>query len=113
MTGNRNSGAGRLRRGNVFDTEDVNPAESMTNLADVMLVLVVGLLLSLITFWNVDIAGASGSAVSVEQGQEITDPAGLSSDSPETMEEDTQYEEYGTVYRDTATGKLYMVTEGS
>ena len=110
MALNRRSGTGKLNRG-VFAAENVNPMDGMTNLADVMLVLVVGLLLALITYWNVDVAGVSGGAVAVEQGREIEDVSGLSGDS-ETPDEDAQYEEYGTVYRDPATGKLYMVTDG-
>lgn len=92
--------------------EGVNPMEGVANLADVMLVFACGLMLALIINWNVDVGGtAQGAKVSVEQGQEITDvQTGSPGESPEDLE-DTQYEEVGVVYRDPATGKLYMITQ--
>lgn len=110
MTLSRNTGAGKLSRSPAA-ADDVNPLDSLTNIADVMLVLVVGLLLALITYWNVDIAGIGGEAVSVEQGQEIAGMEGISGDG-EPDSDASKYEEYGKVFRDPETGKLYMVTEG-
>lgn len=93
--------------------EDINPMDGVANLADVMLVLACGIMLALITYWNVDVSGVTGS-ISVEPGQEITeDIAGFGQDKDKDNPDssDIQYEEYGTVYRDPATGKLYMVTD--
>ena len=107
----------RRRYGSVkqFDanmqSEDINPLEGVANLADVMLVLACGLMLALIINWNVDVSGSASGAVSVEQGQEITDIAGPDPDSGVAPNADAQYEQYATVYRDAVTGKLYMVTE--
>lgn len=92
--------------------EDVNPMDGLANLADIMLVFACGLMLALIINWNVDVAGTAKDAVPVGLGQEVTDMSGLSGDKSEAQQEDAQYEEYGVVYRDPATGKLYMVTEG-
>ena len=40
------------------DDAPVNPMDSVSNLADAMLVLAVGIMLALIINWNVDISGA-------------------------------------------------------
>lgn len=84
--------------------------DGVANLADVMLVFACGIMLALITYWNVDVSGVTGS-VNVEPGQEITEDIGGFGQQEDNKEpSDIQYEEYGTVYRDPATGKLYMVT---
>ena len=49
----------------------------------------------------------------MDQGQEITELEGLQSSGETSLDEDAQYEEMGTVYRDPATGKMYMVVEDS
>lgn len=93
-----------------FEGESVNPMDGLSNLADVMLVFACGLMLALITYWNVDVSGVSGSIDPVEQGQEIQeDVSGFGEQARE--DGDSRFEEYGTVYRDAATGKLYMVTD--
>ena len=108
----RHNGSGRLRR---FERqgkhEDINPLDGVANLADVMLVFACGLMLALITYWNVDVAGVAESLVDVEQGQEVSSEMnGLDSDSFQNSGE-IGYEEYGKVYRDPASGKLYMVMD--
>lgn len=90
-------------------TEDVNPMESVANLVDAMLVLACGLMLALIINWNVDVG--SGGTVAVDQGKEVSELGGSSSG--EVSELEGNYEELGMVYRDPATGKLYMVTDAS
>ena len=107
----RRYGSGRLTAG-AGEREDLNPMEGVANLADVMLVLACGLMLALIINWNVDVAGA-GAPVEVDQGQEITELEGLQISGETSLDEDAQYEEMGTVYRDPATGKMYMVVEDS
>lgn len=104
---------GRFGAVSSFDGEDVNPMDGVANLADVMLVFACGLMLALITYWNVDVSGVTGSIDPVEQGQEITEDVGGFGEqkNDEDSENDTQFEEVGKVYRDPTTGKLYMVTE--
>ncbi|SHH97887.1 hypothetical protein SAMN02745823_01729 [Sporobacter termitidis DSM 10068] len=105
----RRFGNGRLNRGEA-PAEDVNPLDGLANLADIMLVLACGLMLALIINWNVDIAGAAAT-VPVQQGQEVTqDVGGLTQDGGQDMNDDTKYEKMGVVYKDPATGKLYLVT---
>ena len=105
----RRNGSGRLSS-RIGTCEEINPLDGLANLADVMLVFACGLMLALITYWNVDVAGIAERLGDVEQGQEISDMAGLDGNGDRPLEEGG-FEEYGKVYRDPASGKLYMVME--
>ena len=105
----RLKGSGKLGAGGAFlAEEDINPLDFLANLSDVMLVFACGLILSLIAYWNVDVAGVGGR-VDVAQGVEVSDMQGLDGDG-NPLDSDEALEEYGTVFRD-ANGKLYMVTK--
>jgi hypothetical protein len=106
----RRNGSGKFHT-DADSGDEINPMDGVANLADVMLVLACGIMLALITYWNVDVGGIKEGAVNVQQGQEVTDVAGLSQDKNGKPVEDSSLEEYGKVYRDPTTGKLYMVTE--
>jgi hypothetical protein len=101
------------RRGRyLLNSEDrqstiVNPLETVSNLTDVMLVLAVALMLALINFWNVDVKSASASDDSAMQPVEADFEAG---ESQEDMS-GAQYEEVGRVYRDVATGDMFLLPE--
>ena len=87
--------------------EDVDPMQSVANMADCMLVLACGLMLALVMYWKLDVSPAMQEVV------EDTDLAEISS-SIEDMEttmnsEGSGYEELGMVYRDPKTGKMYMM----
>lgn len=86
--------------------EDFNPMDGMSNLADVMLVFACGLLLALITNWNVDVSNVAQQQPDPENKYEVE---GLESDKTQTVEGDSQLEEMGTVYKDPETGKYYVV----
>lgn len=107
----RRNGSGRFTpEGNAG--EDINPMDGVANLADVMLVFACGLMLALITYWNVDVAAATEQTVDASPGVEITED--VSSADGETESPDQNgLEQYGMVYRDPITGKLYIVTEGN
>ena len=98
---------GSLRR--VRESADINPLEGVANLADVMLVLACGLILSLIVSFNVD-WGRSEKLVGLTQGEQISEIDGFA-EGQEDENGGAHYEELGKVYRDPATGKLYMVIE--
>jgi hypothetical protein len=49
----------KLHRDDREGGEEVNPMEDVANLADVMLVLAVGMMLALVVAWNVDIASSN------------------------------------------------------
>jgi hypothetical protein len=88
--------------------EDFNPLSSLANLADVMFVFSVGLLVALVSVYNVSpTSGSTGkpkqAKVDVKQGKEM--------ESLPEMESSTGsgYEQMGTVFKDPKTGKLIMV----
>jgi hypothetical protein len=106
----RHKGSGRFSHQS-FENEDINPMEFVANLADVMLVFACGLMLALITYWNVDVGGTGQATAEIELGQEITDDvSGLDGETGEPLS-DSNLQECGKVYRDPATGQLYMVTD--
>ena len=81
--------------------EDVNPNSYLTNLADCMLVMTVGLLVALVTHYGVDLQGSDEPTT----GQEVI----MDADGDGVI--DDGYEQTGRVYRDSATGKYYMVED--
>jgi hypothetical protein len=105
----RRRGSGRFRRENISE-EEINPMDGIANLVDVMLVFACGLMLALITYWNLDVAGTMENPIDVEQGQEVSDMSNLDGETGEPLS-DASLQQYGTVYIDPATGKMYMVTE--
>lgn len=79
---------------------------SVANIADIMLVFACGLMMALVTVWNIDFTPLS----------ELQDKHLEAIDTPEDMPEDMSdagnaYVEKGMVYQDPKTGKYYMVTE--
>ena len=87
---------------------DQSPIEGLANLADLMLVLACGLMLSLVVSWNVDLAREM-EMINLDQGKEVTELEGLE-ENMAGLAEGIGYEELGIVYMDPETGKLYMVT---
>lgn len=103
----RRNGSGKFHRDGTVG-EDINPLDGVANLADVMLVFACGLMLALITYWNVDVAATAVSTVDTAPGQEITEDIS-GADSSEQTPDQEGLEQVGMVYRDPVTGKLYMV----
>ncbi|MDR2088567.1 MAG: DUF2149 domain-containing protein [Clostridiales Family XIII bacterium] len=97
-----------LLAGDGAEREGVNPMDGVANLADVMLVFACGLMLALVINWNVDIAAIPEAEARGEEMAEVEDVRGGAGTE---LDADTRYEELGKVYRDPATGKLYLVTE--
>ena len=99
----------KLGRNGWDSGEDVNPMEGTSNLADVMLVLAVGIMLALIAAWDVDISPSSG----LQPAQTVT-PAGEDYSQVWSSEDDSFSDlgltEYGKVYQD-ADGNLYILEE--
>ncbi|MBR5429216.1 MAG: DUF2149 domain-containing protein [Firmicutes bacterium] len=101
MKTNLRQGGLRRRTGE----SNFNPLEGMANLADCMLVLACGLMLSLIVSWNLDLAvdeQPADSDLSAVEELESTD---------QQIEDTQAYEQLGVVYRDPETGELYMVMD--
>jgi hypothetical protein len=85
----------------------VDPLRHLPNLSDVMLVLAVALLVALISFWNVDVSRGGTPESSSLQPVE----GDLSQGVPAESLSDGDYREVGTVYQDTATGEMYLLTD--
>lgn len=67
--------------------EMVNPMESVVNLIDIMLIFACGLIVSIVSLWNIDLKLADKLN---EGGAD-------------------QYEDIGRLYEDPDTGKLYII----
>ncbi|MGI6217717.1 MAG: DUF2149 domain-containing protein [Coriobacteriales bacterium] len=91
-----------LNRGNPQNEEDVNPNSYVTNLADCMLVLAVGLLVALVSNYGLDLTSQT-------QQQEQVTGIEVNMDEDQDGQIDDSYEQAGTVYYDETTGKYYMV----
>jgi hypothetical protein len=87
--------------------EDADPRIGLVNLADVMLVFACGLMLALVTFWNLDIS----SLQEVVQSDEVAEVSDIEDLESQLSGVGSGYEELGMVYRDPMTGKLYMLSE--
>lgn len=89
--------------------EDVSPLEGSVNIVDAMLVFACGLMLSLVMHWNVDLGGEGGK-VDLERGQEVSQEQFIQEELIKTEGQSKEYEVMGTVYKDPATGQLFMLT---
>ena len=99
----RRSGAGRLHQEQYAHEEDVNPMESTSSIADVMLVLAVGMMLAVVINWNVDI--------NKNTIREIDDPQSVGSDQISDQGAEQNLEEKGTVYYDAEKDQYYVKVE--
>lgn len=86
------------------ENEDINPMDGMGNLSDAMLVLAVGMMLAMLTHWNVDIT-QPGAVEELENTQT------LSEEEVQEVEANESLEELGVVYQDPDTGKFYVRVE--
>ncbi len=92
------------------ETEEVNPLEGAINIVDAMLVFACGLMLALIIRYDVDLTGVNGR-VNITAGEEVSQDTQIRNDLIEDAGEGQLYEKMGTVYKDPATGKLFMLTD--
>ena len=86
------------------ESEDVNPAQYLTNLSDCMLVLAVGFMVALVAAYNVDLPN-------VAEIQDMTELSDVEEMAQEMATSGTSYNRLGEVYQDPETGKIYMLTE--
>jgi len=86
--------------------EDVNPNAYIVNIADCMLVLLLGTIVALISYYNVDLGQSSSDSSSNEiVGIEVN------MDQNQDGVIDAGYHRQGTVYYDDSTGNYYFVDE--
>ena len=95
--------AGKLSRSTTspFLESEGSPMESIANIVDVMLVFACGLLLALVTVWNVDIG--------LDRPDNMYEVSDVVNESQNVQKENLQ--EAGKVYRDPTTGNLYFIEE--
>jgi len=84
-----------------FLESEGSPMESIANIVDVMLVFACGLLLALVTVWNVDIG--------LDRPDNVYEVSDVVEESQNVSKDNLQ--EAGKVYRDPATGNLYFIEE--
>ena len=85
----------------------VDPNSYITNIADCMLVLVLGLLVALVSRYGVDLQNPDQSQ------DKVPDMTGVEVDMDENQDGviDDRFAAGGTVYYDTVTGNYYYVSE--
>ncbi len=94
---------------NMFEEDDVNPMSGVSNLADVMLVLAVGIMLALIMNFHISINNGSVTQMDEDSMKEV-DQSELTTTQGKTDENSgSNLQEKGTVYVDNSTGKMYLV----
>ena len=91
---------------NLEESAGVDPMSNIANLVDVMLVLACGLMLALVTFWQIDLPNVS----EIVNEQELTEVQDVEEVSESIDSSGSTYSELGTVYEDSETGKKYMIT---
>ena len=96
----RRFGTGKLRPQDNSD-EDVNPLDGIANMADLMLVLAVGIMVALVMNWNVNIS-------SVNDLEELNNAEYLNGDQVKQETGSEGLEKKGVVYVDPETGKYYI-----
>lgn len=90
---------------NPLDDEEPDPMSASANATDAMLVFACGLLLALVSYWNLDLPQIR-EVVQEEQLTEVTD---VEVTQDELSANGSTYDERGTVYEDPETGKLYLL----
>ena len=89
-----------------WDEQEPGPMELVANISDVMLVLAVALMIALLSHWGADF----NEIVAIDASQMQKIDADINNDeTSESADGATQYEEVGTVYKDTQTGELYVL----
>lgn len=82
--------------------------DGLANLADVMLVFSCGLMMALIINWNVDIGL---KPVDVTKGKEVTNVESKKDNVKEVLSTNSGYQQMGVLYKDPATGKMYILSQ--
>ena len=101
-------GASSLSSSAYTEAEDADPRVGLVNLADVMLVFACGLMLALVSYWNLDIA----QMTEVVQADDVAEVSGIEDMSDQLLgQSGNSFTQLGMVYEDPMTGKMYMLKE--
>lgn len=87
------------------DSDNSSPMENVANLVDAMLVFACGLMLALITRYNVNLQILDVQTMTEVTDLEIVDDANSESSG-------SSYNELGVVYQDPQTGTMYLISGG-
>ena len=102
----------RLGRDRIYSfEEDADPMTGVSNLADAMLVLAVGLMLALIMNQHISISGGYTTEVDSSAMQAVDASEFTGAITGEDLDQTSNYEKKGTVYVDKETGTMYLVEE--
>ena len=86
----------------------------VSNLADVMLVLAVGIMLALVINWKINVGDGSMTQIDSGQMREVDQSEiGSAAESEDAVKSNQNLEERGRIYVDRTTGKMYMVEPGN
>ena len=105
----------KSRFSNNVSGEDVNPMDGLSNLADVMLVMAVGIMLALVLHWNIDVTPRTSTPVTSTTGEEFSEIEGFADGLDTPLDSEAEYEDLGSgrIYRDPSTGKYYLVQDNA
>ncbi|SDB19743.1 DUF2149 domain-containing protein [Eubacterium oxidoreducens] len=96
---------------NSFEEGESSPSAmaGVSNLADAMLVLAVGIMLALVINWHINIDGTKVTQIDESQVKEV-DEEEYEDTTQDTKESDeSSLQKAGSVYVDTDTGKMYII----
>lgn len=88
-------------RGAEIGGDIVDPNSSLTNVADCMLVLMLGFLIALVARYNIDLAPQEDQVMGIEVNMDADGDGVI----------DGNFTAAGNVYYDSATGNYYMVEQ--
>ena len=93
--------------------EASDPMSGLSNLADCMLVLACGLMVALVVHWNLDVTPhyevveETGNLVDVEGDPQLA----VRGSNESSGDQQSTFENMGTLYRDPSTGTMYYLRE--
>lgn len=103
----RRSGTGGLRTRSFEHEEDVNPMAQVANLVDAMLVLAVGIMLALITSWNLNVSENGQVTEKVDKKDAVS--SFTEKDLEKKEDDSSNLEKQGTVYYDPEEDRYYII----
>lgn len=102
----------RQRRSRRKVEEDINPMSYISNLSDVMLILAVGIMLSLVLHWKVDLETVDLDSQQVNENDSTVVTTFTDDDLEDSTELPETLERLGDVFYDPETGTYYIAEDG-
>ena len=103
----------RIKRSRRRNDEDINPMNYISNLSDVMLILAVGIMLSLVIHWQVDLDVSKNAGQ--EEGQSQSEMEVTTTFTENDLEDSGNVpdtvERLGDVYYDPESGTYYIAAD--